>query len=154
MSPDQIKNVPSPTLDRPFGIELWPIFVKAYSAVLGYSPTDFKFVPGQTAMSTMGETTTILISYYVLVFGGRQYMKNREPLVLNGPFMVHNLYLTIISGVLLALFVEQLLPTLVRHGVFFTICEYQGGWTKELVTLYYVSTVCDIHRNYTDGAAM
>jgi hypothetical protein len=51
---------------------------------------------------------------------------------------VHNLYLTIISGVLLALFIEQLLPTIVRNGVFFSICNHKGGWTKELVMLYYV----------------
>lgn len=52
--------------------------------------------------------------------------------------MIHNLGLTVISGTLLALFIEQLLPTLWRHGVFFAICNENGGWTKELVTLYYV----------------
>jgi hypothetical protein len=39
---------------------------------------------------------------------------------------------------LLVLFIEQLLPTLARGGVFHAICSYDGGWTKELVTLYYV----------------
>jgi len=66
-------------------------------------------------------------------------MKHRQPFVLNGPFMVHNLYLTIISGSLLALFIEQLLPTLVRHGVFHSICSYEGGWTDKLVMLYYMN---------------
>jgi hypothetical protein len=41
--------------------------------------------------------------------------------------------------VLLALFIEQLLSTVWRHGVFFAICNHQGGWTKPLVALYYVS---------------
>lgn len=52
--------------------------------------------------------------------------------------MIHNLYLTIISAGLLALFIEQLLPTLLRHGLFYTICDHRGGWTDRLVILYYV----------------
>ena len=128
-----------PTLDRPFGVPLWPIFVKAYSAVVGASPTDFQFVPGVTPMSTLKETVISLSTYYVLVFGGRELMKNREPFKLKGAFIVHNTYLTLISGVLLALFVEQLLPTLWRNGFFFAICNHKGGWTKEMVILYYVS---------------
>ena len=146
-----MKSIPLPTIDRPFAIELWPIFVRAYSAVLGYSPTDFKFQPGKTPMSTFRETAIGLISYYVIIFGGRELMKHRKPFTLNGPFMVHNLYLTLISGCLLVLFVEQLLPTLVRHGVFHAVCRYSGGWTKELVTLYYVSQErlfrCVLHPN-------
>ncbi|KAJ9617276.1 Fatty acyl-CoA elongase/Polyunsaturated fatty acid specific elongation enzyme [Cladophialophora chaetospira] len=136
---DILKSIPLPTLDRPFGIELWPIFVKGYSAVMGYSPTDFKFEPGKTPMSTFKETVIGLVSYYVIIFGGRELMKHRKPFTLNGPFMVHNLYLTIISGGLLVLFIEQLLPTLVRDGVFHAICSYNGGWTKELVVLYYLN---------------
>lgn len=67
-------------------------------------------------------------------------MKNREPFKLNSLFMVHNLALTIISGVLLSLFAEQLVPTVARNGVFYAICDYRGGWTAPLVTLYYVRT--------------
>ena len=67
-------------------------------------------------------------------------MKNREPFKLNSLFMVHNLALTIISGVLLALFTEQLVPTIARNGVFYAICDHRGGWTAPLVTLYYVCT--------------
>lgn len=65
-------------------------------------------------------------------------MRNRPAFKLNAFFMVHNLYLTIISGGLLALFIEQLAPTVRRRGVFFAICDHEGGWTPPLVTLYYV----------------
>ena len=140
MSTDTLKAIPWPTLDRPFGIELWPIFAKGYSKVMGYSPNDFRFAAGELPMSTLPQVATVLISYYIVVFGGRELMKRREPFVLKYPFLVHNLYLTIISGVLLALFIEQLLPIVARNGVFFAICNHKGGWTKELVMLYYVST--------------
>ena len=140
MSSDMAKSIPFPlpTLDKPFGVELWPIFDKLFSAVKGHSPQDFKFVPGETPMSTLQATAAMLVTYYVTVFAGREFMKNRPPCKLNGLFMVHNLYLTIISGGLLALFVEQLLPTVWREGIFFAICHENGGWTKPLVTLYYV----------------
>lgn len=135
---DLLKSIPIPTLDRPFGIELWPIFNKAFDAVVGYPADDFRFISGYTPMSTLQETIISLISYYVIIFGGRELMKHRQAFVLNGPFMVHNFYLTVISGVLLALFIEQLLPTLARYGVFHAICDHSGGWTKKLVVLYYV----------------
>lgn len=138
MSSSQLKAFSLPTIDRPFGVELWPLFVKGYSSVMGYSPTDFKFVQGETPMSTLTETASVLVVYYIVVFGGREFMRNRPAYKLNGLFMAHNLGLTVISGTLLALFIEQLLPTLWKNGVFFTICDHKGGWTKELVTLYYV----------------
>ena len=65
-------------------------------------------------------------------------MKNRPAFKFNPLFMLHNLYLTVISGGLLVLFIEQLLPTLVRKGIYFAICDHAGGWTNRLVTLYYV----------------
>jgi hypothetical protein len=138
MSNDILKTAPLPTLDRPFGIELWPIFSKAYSAVMGYPAEDFRFVQGATPMSTLRATVITIVSYYIIIFGGREVMRNRPAMKLNGLFMIHNFYLTAISGILLALFIEQLLPTVVRHGIFYAICNRDGGWTQPLVVLYYV----------------
>lgn len=127
-----------PTLDRPFGVALWPIFSKIFTNLKGYTPEEFRFVPGKTPMASFQATALTLISYYIIIFGGREVMRGREPLKLNGLFKIHNFYLTAISGILLALFVEQLLPTLVRNGVFYAVCDYNGGWTDQLVILYYV----------------
>lgn len=141
MAVEILKSVQIPTLDHPFGIPLWPIFEKAYEATLGYPADQFEFVQGKTPVSTWKETVIALVGYYVVIFGGRELMKHRSPFVLKGPFIVHNLFLTIISGVLLALFTEQLLPTIARRGIFYAICDINGGWTKELVLLYYVSVI-------------
>ena len=148
MSSDTLKSVPFPlpTLDRPFGVEIWPIFEKFYSSVQGHSPLDFEFVPGETPMSTSKETAAALFSYYIIIFGGRELMRNRSSIQLNTVFIMHNLGLTIISGVLLALFVEQLVPTVWRNGIFFAICNSDGGWTKPLVTLYYVCFMLKIYQ--------
>lgn len=136
---DFLQKVPIPTLDRPFGVHLWPIFDKAYEQVMGYPASEFNFVEGVTPMSTFKETATMLVSYYIIIFGGREVMKNFPAFKLNTLFMIHNFLLTAISAILLALFVEQLLPTIVRHGVFYSICDHRGGWTQPLIILYYVS---------------
>lgn len=139
MSTPSWLQVGAPTLDRPFGIHLWPIFSAAYTKLAGHTPEQFRFIPGRTPMATVTETATALVCYYLIIFGGREIMRNREPLKLNGLFKIHNFYLTVISGGLLALFLEQLIPTLVRRGTFYAICDYNGGWTPQLVVLYYVS---------------
>jgi len=130
--------LPLPTLDRPFGVHLWPHFNKAFEAVVGYPADDFRFKAGQTPMSTLKETGIFIVIYYIIIFGGRELMRKREPFQLKTLFLIHNLYLTIISGTLLALFLEQLIPTVVRGGIFHAICDADGGWTQPLVVLYYV----------------
>jgi hypothetical protein len=135
---DLIKSLPLPTIDHPFGIKLWPYFDKVFTAIKGYHPQDFEFEPRVTPMSSLKESAAMIITYYIIIFGGRELMKNRPPFKLNGLFMIHNFYLTAISGILLALFLEQLIPTVYRHGIFYSICDHKGGWTNELVILYYV----------------
>ena len=143
MSADALKSLPIPTLDHPFGIELWPIFEKVWMQFRNFPPQNFRFVPGSTPMSTKEETLTALVAYYVIVFGGRELMKKREKgFTLNGLFMAHNLFLTLFSASLLVLFTEQLLPTVVRKGIFYAICDADGGWTRRLVVLYYVGILC------------
>ncbi|KAK4137639.1 fatty acid elongase [Trichocladium antarcticum] len=132
-------QLPVPTIDRPFGIALWPIFDKAFEYVVGYPANDFRFRPGATPMSTLKETSIFIVIYYTIILGGRSLMRNREPFKLRTLFLIHNFYLTAISGILLALFIEQLLPTIVRHGIFYTICDKEGGWTQPLVVLYYLN---------------
>ncbi len=133
-----LDKIPIPTLDRPFCIHLWPIFDKAWEALLGYPASDFRFQANVTPMSTLRDTGIFIVIYYAIIFGGRELMRNREPYTLKTLFLIHNFYLTAISGILLALFVEELLPTVVRKGVFYAICDRDGGWTQPLVVLYYV----------------
>ncbi|KAH6689557.1 elongation of fatty acids protein, partial [Plectosphaerella plurivora] len=133
------EQLPLPTIDRPFGIELWPIFDKAWTAVIGTPASEFRFQQGVTPMSTIKETSIFIVIYYAVIFGGREWMRNREPYKLKTLFLIHNFYLTAISGILLALFIEQLLPTVVRGGIFNAICHAEGGWTQPLVVLYYLN---------------
>lgn len=117
----------------------WQGFDKVWMSVTGYHANEFRFKEGVTPMSTVTEAVGMIVLYLVVIFGGREFMRNREPLKLNGLFKAHNLFLTLLSGGLLVLFIEQLAPSIWKHGLYSNICT-ADGWTDELVTLYYVST--------------
>jgi len=68
---------------------------------------------------------------------------------LNGLFMVHNFCLTATSGALLALFAQQLIPSLWKDDLYENICG-ADGWTRPLVVLYYVG---ELQKSY-DGEAL
>lgn len=108
---------------------------------MGYPVSEFRFQPGVTPMSTIKSAGIFVIIYYTIIFGGREWMRNREPYKLKGLFLAHNLILTLISAGLLALYIEELLPTVVRKGIFHSICHADGGWTQPLVVLYYVRSI-------------
>lgn len=141
-SSDLLAALPLPSIEKPFGIKLWPYFDQAFTAIKGYHPQDFDFQPRVTPMSTLKQSFLTIVAYYIVILGGRELMRNRPAFKLNGLFMIHNFYLTAISGTLLALFVEQLVPTVYNHGLFYAICDVKGGWTPPLVILYYVCIVC------------
>ncbi|KAF9890663.1 hypothetical protein FE257_005794 [Aspergillus nanangensis] len=128
-----------PTIDRPFGTSFWALFDKGYTAVIGESATNFRVIPGELPMTTLDQTIIALTTYYTVIFGGQYVMKGFPAFKLQTAFIVHNFYLTVISAGLLLLFIEQILPTLYKEGVFFSICDAKGGWTDKLVLLYYLN---------------
>lgn len=67
-------------------------------------------------------------------------MRSRPAFRFDALFKLHNFGLTILSGALLVLFLEQLIPTLLSKGVYHAVCNRAGGWTQPLVVLYYVRT--------------
>jgi fatty acid elongase 3 len=116
----------------------WQLLDVAWMTLFGTHTEDFRFTPGQTPLSTLKETTAMLVVYYTVILGGREWMRNRPAYKLNTLFLIHNFYLTAISGGLLILFLQQLIPTLWSRGLYDGICG-AGGWTDKLVVLYYLN---------------
>lgn len=116
----------------------WKALDSVWQAAFGYPADQFQFVKGVTPFSTVSEVVGMIVLYVTVIFGGRELMKNREPYKLNTLFKIHNLFLTLLSGALLVLFIEQLAPSIWRNGLYENICG-ADGWTEPLVTLYYVS---------------
>lgn len=130
------------SVDTPFLVPLWPLFDKFVATItLGtFVPSQFIFVPGETFMSTLPVVAAAISVYYVVIFGGDYIFKKYQikPLVLNGLFQVHNLFLTTLSLTLLTLMLEQLIPMIWKHGLFYAICDAKA-WTQPLVLLYYLN---------------
>lgn len=82
--------------------------------------------------------TMTCITYFIVIFGGRFLMKNVAPFKLQAPFMIHNFLLTVVSGILLALMVEQIFPIFYRQGLLAAICA-DSTWTQPLELLYYLN---------------
>ncbi|KAI9302887.1 GNS1/SUR4 family-domain-containing protein [Cunninghamella echinulata] len=126
------------TPETPFGIPLYPYFEQAYQAVTGQKASDFAFTPGVTPFSTDKEVYVSCITYFVVIFGGRFLMQGLPAQRLQFFFQIHNLLLTLVSGALLVLMVEQVLPILYHHGLLYAICN-NGAWTQPLELLYYLN---------------
>jgi len=117
---------------------LFMTFNKAAELISGTPATEFYFSE-KAPMGTLTQTLVGMAIYYTVVLGGRELMRNRPAFKLNLPFKIHNFYLTAISGGLLALHLEQLIPTVMRVGVYSSVCHKQSGWTQSLAVLYYLN---------------
>ncbi|QLQ78808.1 hypothetical protein HG537_0B01560 [Torulaspora globosa] len=130
-----------PTLDRPFfNISLWDHFNCVASKVTSgrFVPNEFEFIEGELPLSTLPTVIGAIVTYYVVIFGGRAVLKGSKPLKLNFLFQLHNIFLTSASLLLLLLMIEQLIPMISRNGLYFAICNI-GAWTQPMVTLYYLN---------------
>lgn len=133
-----IWDAPSPS--HPFGLHLWPIFNHFFNLLVGYPADDFKFIPNKTTLANFPIAISIIIAYYLIIFGGQFIMKklNLNPIKLNLLFQIHNLSLTLISLILLLLMIEQILPIWYYHGLFYAVCS-PNSFTNKLVCLYYLN---------------
>ncbi|CAO3675781.1 unnamed protein product [Rhizopus stolonifer] len=124
--------------ETPFGLPLYPYFEQAYEAVLGQKASDFSYTQGVTPLSTVNEVTITCITYFILIFGGQFLLKESSPFKLKIPFMIHNVLLTLVSGILLVLMIEQIFPIVYHQGLLAAICD-TASWTQPLELLYYLN---------------
>ncbi|CAI5756551.1 unnamed protein product [Candida verbasci] len=129
-----------PSIERPFGLYLWPIFNYIFEQVIGYPANDFQFIYHKTFLANGYHAILIIISYYIVIFGGRFLINTfRLPaLKLNFLFQLHNIILTLLSLSLLLLCIEQLVPIVYNHGIYYAIC-HKDAFNQKLVTLYYLN---------------
>lgn len=97
-----------------------------------------QWIPNQTPLSTLPEVAIGIITYLVVIFGGRELMKGHAPYKLKIPFQIHNTILYVGSGLLLALMAESVVPMIWHHGFFYSICS-EEAWTDKLEFYYIIN---------------
>ncbi|ONH64981.1 Elongation of fatty acids protein 2 [Cyberlindnera fabianii] len=95
-TPDFV-SVSVPSVERPFGVHLWPIFNKLITTLTQgrFVPDEFEYVQGETFMSTPREVAITIIAYYVTITLGQVIFKKLNAWKLGALFQLHNLFLTI-----------------------------------------------------------
>ncbi|KXS18110.1 fatty acid elongase [Gonapodya prolifera JEL478] len=124
----------------PSFLKLSPYVNAASKALLGVSPTDFRYETGVTPLSTWPIVIAGTIGYLASVFGGQYLMKNREAMRLDKLFLVHNIILVVLSGGLLWLYLEELVPMLWTKGLYYAMCD-ASAYTQNMEFVYYVNYI-------------
>ncbi|KAJ2718800.1 Fatty acyl-CoA elongase/Polyunsaturated fatty acid specific elongation enzyme [Coemansia sp. Benny D115] len=109
----------------------------AYSAA-GYDKSQWRWVNGESYLSTWQEVGLGMVVYLGTIFGIQFLMRSHKGFKLKRAAQLHNLLLTVISLVLLVLFVEELAPIISEGGLFYAVCD-QKAWTQRLEVLYYLN---------------
>lgn len=91
------------------------------------------YVPGETPLSTPQEVFPALAAYLVIIFSVQAAMKNRPAMKLQIPFQIHNVFLSSGSLLLMSLILEEVVPMVFKHGVFWGLCN-EGMWTNVCFT--------------------
>ncbi|KAI0735156.1 elongase of fatty acids ELO [Earliella scabrosa] len=96
------------------------------------------YVPGKTPLSTTQEVIPALVAYLVIIFGIQAWMKDKQPLKLQFLFRLHNAFLSSGSLLLVLLIMEEVLPKVYQHGVFWGLCNV-GMWSERLEFYYMIN---------------
>ena len=78
---------------------------------------------GKTPFSTPLEVFPTLAAYLVIIFGLQAWMRNKPPYKLQFLFRLHNAFLSSGSLLLVLLIMEEVVPNVYEHGVFWGLCH-------------------------------
>jgi hypothetical protein len=98
------------------------------------------FQEGRTPFSTNLQVFGVAALYLTVILGGREIMQRFKipPQQLKGPFLLHNIALSLGSGLLLALMLEEIVPIWYYNGFYAAICA-TSSWTPRMEFFYIIN---------------
>jgi len=91
-------------------------------------PHLYSYVKAQTPLSTDKSVVSALVAYLTVIFGIQAFQKNRPARKLTTLFQAHNVILSVGSALLLALMLEEIVPIIWKHGLYYSLCS-EHAWT-------------------------
>jgi len=121
------------------------LFGRVYFAAFQKNHHDFKFaVSEDVPLSRPWQVLLTVVLYFGIIYGIQAWLKNQEkgfamryPLIKN-IIILHNFFLSAASFVLVMLLLENLVPKLRRHGLFYGICR-GGIFDGQLELFFYLN---------------
>ncbi|GAA5904238.1 hypothetical protein JCM6882_003176 [Rhodosporidiobolus microsporus] len=116
-----------------------PVYQLVASLPLPPLPFNIRnWVPESSPLSTHLEVTVAVGIYLAVIFGGQALMRGSKPYRFQPLFMLHNFLLSSGSALLLALMLEEIVPIVWNHGLFYAICADEA-WTPRMETYYIIN---------------
>ncbi|BGP12818.1 hypothetical protein JCM10213_008079 [Rhodosporidiobolus nylandii] len=116
-----------------------PVFKLLQSLPLPSLPYNIEhWVPGSSPLSTHTEVFAAISFYLAVIFGGQAWMSGSKPYRFKPLFMLHNFLLSAGSALVLALMLEEIVPIVWKHGLFYAICADEA-WTPRMETYYIIN---------------
>jgi hypothetical protein len=113
---------------------IFPIMINLADLILTYIPLPAvpshltTWQPGKTPLSTTPVVLSVMAGYLTTIFTIQHLLRDKPAYVLNTLFRAHNIILSVGSGILLALMVEEIGPIWWKHGFRYAICS-TNAWT-------------------------
>ncbi|KAJ3561549.1 hypothetical protein NP233_g10122 [Leucocoprinus birnbaumii] len=89
------------------------------------------YIVGETPLSTTPVVMSMVAGYLTTIFGIKIFMSTRQPFKLTALFQVHNLFLSLISALLLSLTIEEIVPRIWQYGLHSSLCDHKT-WTPRM----------------------
>ncbi|GAA6001722.1 hypothetical protein JCM10207_002283 [Rhodosporidiobolus poonsookiae] len=116
-----------------------PVYQALQSLPLPALPANIvRWIPGSSPFSTHAQVTVAVAVYLAVIFGGQAMMRGSKPYRFKPLFMLHNFLLSSGSALVLALMLEEIVPIIWKHGLFYSICADEA-WTPRMETYYIIN---------------